>query len=225
MTATTAHQPDRARRGRGRPTGETSDDIQRRIIDVALRHFLASGFEAASIMQIAREAEVSRQLIHQKFGNKERLFEAVMHERENRFQEAAEMPIDPGMKADRDALVRYAEAVVSHLLQPWRIELERLTIAGLHLSPEMARAQYVTLCRMRQRLANFLDRLLLEQGISGADTLSAADDLRVMLIGQASPVVQGMIEAPSPEQRRDRITGMIDRFLRGLGVTDLPTRD
>ena len=50
---------------------------RRRILDAATREFSERGFDGARIVEIARRARVSKQLIHHHFHGKEALFNAV----------------------------------------------------------------------------------------------------------------------------------------------------
>src|SRR5262249_5541747 len=60
-------------------TDPRSDSAKRRqIIDGARRMFLAQGFDAASMSEIAREAGVSKGTLYVCFKSKEELFEAIV---------------------------------------------------------------------------------------------------------------------------------------------------
>ena len=52
-------------------------DMESRIIEAAKRVFVRKGYEAASMSDIAREAEIGRTALHYYFRTKERLFEAI----------------------------------------------------------------------------------------------------------------------------------------------------
>src|SRR5580692_9836301 len=53
---------------------------RRQIIEGARRVFLAQGFDAASMGEIARAAGVSKGTLYVYFDHKEQLFEAIVHE-------------------------------------------------------------------------------------------------------------------------------------------------
>src|SRR5262249_24397973 len=55
-------------------------DKRRQIIDGARTVFLAQGFDAASMGEIARKAGVSKGTLYVYFDSKESLFEAIAHE-------------------------------------------------------------------------------------------------------------------------------------------------
>src|SRR3974390_692038 len=59
----------------------TEDNTKRRqIVQGARAMFLARGFDAASMSDIARAAGVSKGTLYVYFENKEQLFEAIVHE-------------------------------------------------------------------------------------------------------------------------------------------------
>ena len=63
------------------PDSRGSEAAKRRqIIDGARRVFLAQGFDAASMGEIAREAGVSKGTLYVYFKSKEELFEAIVEE-------------------------------------------------------------------------------------------------------------------------------------------------
>src|SRR5580658_8185704 len=61
---------------------QTTDDSakRRQIVEGARSIFLAQGFDAASMSDIARAAGVSKGTLYVYFANKEQLFEAIVHE-------------------------------------------------------------------------------------------------------------------------------------------------
>jgi TetR/AcrR family transcriptional regulator, mexJK operon transcriptional repressor len=211
-------RPVVAARKRGRPTRHLSGAIRSRMVDVALRHFILSGFEGASIARIAREAGVSRQLIHQRYGNKTQLFDAVMIERETLFYAAAELPMSATSGPVYDTLFKYAETMVTHLLQPERVELARVMYGGLYRYPTIAKRHLQSQNRAAERIAAYLGRALIAAGVSGLDTLAAANDFRALLLGIPAPVVMGLTKPPGPTARRERIAGLVSRFMRGIGL-------
>ena len=62
--------------------GQVGEDNakRRQIVEGARQIFLAHGFDAASMNDIARTAGVSKGTLYVYFENKEQLFEAIVHE-------------------------------------------------------------------------------------------------------------------------------------------------
>ncbi|MEW5854109.1 MAG: TetR/AcrR family transcriptional regulator [Myxococcota bacterium] len=70
--------PQRTARRPGRPRHSSSEDTRARILDAALSSFAKSGFEGARLKEIADAADVHTALVHHYFGDKGRLYNAVM---------------------------------------------------------------------------------------------------------------------------------------------------
>jgi TetR/AcrR family transcriptional regulator len=64
------------RRARGRPVQSAVSDNE--LLEVALQSFAESGYEGASVREIARRLQVSHNLIPQRFGSKEKLWYAAI---------------------------------------------------------------------------------------------------------------------------------------------------
>src|ERR1700722_14591441 len=64
-----------------RPAPQAADDSakRRQIVEGARSIFLANGFDAASMNDIARASGVSKGTLYVYFTNKEQLFEAIVH--------------------------------------------------------------------------------------------------------------------------------------------------
>ena len=75
--------PSEARRG-GRPPAGTDPQKRQKILEGAGRVFSTLGFDAASMSDVAREAEVSKATLYVYFENKEQLFTSICAERRDR---------------------------------------------------------------------------------------------------------------------------------------------
>jgi len=90
MTAT-ARGPDEAggspararapRQGRGRPSLQRAQAIDKRVLESARLCFLANGFNGTTMDAIAEHAGVSKVTLYQRHADKEALMRAVLHER------------------------------------------------------------------------------------------------------------------------------------------------
>jgi AcrR family transcriptional regulator len=70
--------PPRSGRRPGRPRHSSSEDTRVRILDAALTAFANNGFEGARLKEIADAAGVHTALVHHYFGEKSRLYDAVL---------------------------------------------------------------------------------------------------------------------------------------------------
>lgn len=65
------------RRSRGRPRLEDAALIEGRLLDVALREFLAHGYGGTSLTRIVKAAGISKTTLYARFPSKEALFRAI----------------------------------------------------------------------------------------------------------------------------------------------------
>src|ERR1700727_1814719 len=89
----------------------------RQIVQGARSIFLAQGFDAASMNDIARSAGVSKGTLYVYFDNKEQLFQAIVQE-ECLFHAETTFNLDPGNHDVEGALTRVGVAYVEFLCQP-----------------------------------------------------------------------------------------------------------
>ena len=101
---------------RPRSSGRTRAK-RRQIIDGARAVFLAHGFDAASMGEIARQAGVSKGTLYVYFDSKEALFEAIVEE-ECRSQAEQVFALDPDDHDVAAVLTRLGRAYVQYLCRP-----------------------------------------------------------------------------------------------------------
>ena len=90
---------------------------RRQIVDGARAVFLAQGFDAASMNDIARAAGVSKGTLYVYFKNKEELFEAIV-EQECEAQAEGIFDLDPNDHDVEAVLTRLGVAYVKFLCRP-----------------------------------------------------------------------------------------------------------
>jgi len=125
-------------------TIEVQDNAKRRqIIDGARAVFLAQGFDAASMGEIARKAGVSKGTLYVYFDSKEALFEAITEEQ---CRQQAELVFD--LAADdhdvETVLKRLGLAFVGFLCRPEAIPRLRTVISIAERMPEVGSKFYET---------------------------------------------------------------------------------
>jgi AcrR family transcriptional regulator len=126
----------------GAKPGDRLDNAKRRqILDGARAIFLAQGYDAASMGEIARAAGVSKGTLYVYFDSKETLFQAIVDEA--CFAQAKEMfALDSADPDVEGALTRLGRAYVRFLCQPARIPGLRAVIAISERMPEMGKKFY-----------------------------------------------------------------------------------
>jgi AcrR family transcriptional regulator len=127
-----------------RPTTAGGDDDnakRRQIIDGARAVFLAQGFDAASMNDIARAAGVSKGTLYVYFSDKEHLFEAIV-EQECDAQAEGIFDLDPSDHDVEAVLTRMGIAYVKFLCRPEKASAIRTVIAIADRMPEVGRKFY-----------------------------------------------------------------------------------
>ena len=123
-----------------RQPGPDETPARQRILNAAFSAFMESGFAAASTLEIATRARVSKRELYALVGSKQEMLVACIRERARRLQ----MPADLPEPHDREALARTLETFGTQLLRevsdPTVIAVFRLAIAEAVRAPEVARA-------------------------------------------------------------------------------------
>ena len=126
-------------------TAPADDNAKRRqIIDGARRVFLAQGFDAASMGEIAKAAGVSKGTLYVYFENKEDLFQAIVGE-ECQAQAEQIFDLDPNDHDVEAVLTRLGNDYVNFLVRrPAGLSPLRTVIAIADRMPEVGRRFYAT---------------------------------------------------------------------------------
>lgn len=204
--------------GGAAPVAETSreDGAKRRqIIDGARRVFLADGFDAASMNEIARTAGVSKGTLYVYFPSKEALFEALIRE-EKRAQAEQTCDVDFANDDIESVLRQVGERLLDRLLRPASIAHMR-TVAGVAPKfPSIGRAFYEAGPEFgRQRLKSYLDRQVEAGRIRIDDTMLASTLFSEMCKAvHLLPVLLCVAEAPAAPVIGDHIAKATAVFLR-----------
>jgi AcrR family transcriptional regulator len=131
---------------------------RRQIMEGAREVFLAQGFDAASMGEIARKARVSKGTLYVYFDSKERLFEAIAHE-ECGAQAEAVFSLDPADHDVESVLTKLGCSFVKFLCRPGAMSPLRTVIAISDRMPEIGREFYETgpaegVAKLRQYLVS-----------------------------------------------------------------------
>ncbi|MDB5415735.1 MAG: Transcriptional regulator, TetR family [Rubritepida sp.] len=189
------------------------------LIRVAENVFLAQGYAAANMDDVARGARMSKKTLYQIFSSKEALFEAVMTD-----HLAPLLVVTPEeAEADlREGLTALLERAATHLLDERHVGIFRLISAEVKRTPELAEAFHRA---GPARGEGALERCLAVHAASGrlhiADTAVAAGMLFGLAIGEPHMrMILGQREAPTAEEISARVAKAVDIFLNGTLVRD-----
>src|SRR5271155_3269901 len=187
---------------------------QRQIIDGARAVFLAKGFDAASMNDIARAAGVSKGTLYVYFKHKEELFEAIV-EQECDAQAEGIFDLDPNDHDVEAVLTRLGVAYVKFLCRPEKASAVRTVIAIADRMPEVGRKFYESgPARGIAQFAEYIAAQVEEGALVVEDCEIAAAQL--MEACQAmifKSMVFNFASAPSPERIEHVVRIAIKTFL------------
>ena len=121
---------------------EGSDEIavRARILDAAFAAFTESGYAAASTLEIATRARVSKRELYALVGNKQEMLIACISARAGRFQVPADFPVPHDRKTLAQVLASFGTQLIREITDPTVIAVFRLAIAEALHAPEVAQA-------------------------------------------------------------------------------------
>ncbi len=205
--------PTQATAKRRQPRSEETPARQR-IVEAAFSTFMESGFAAASMLEIATRARVSKRELYALVGSKQEMLVACIRERARRLQ----MP-DLPEPHDRQGLARTLETFGAQLLRevsdPTVIAVFRLAIAEAVRAPEVARAlNSLGVETSRAALREVMTRAR-SAGLVSGDTSGMAEYFAGLLWGNLKVgLLLRVAERPSPREIARRARDATAAFLK-----------
>jgi TetR/AcrR family transcriptional regulator of autoinduction and epiphytic fitness len=192
--------PSEARRG-GRPPAGTDPLKRQQILDGAGRVFSTLGFDAASMSDVAREAEVSKATLYVYFENKEQLFTRICAERRDR-NIAELMALLDTSRPLETVLIEFGSEAMRRLSQPFVIAAHRIVIGVAERMPEIGREFYEAgPIRMGEAMAAFLDHHVAAGRLRIEDThLAAAQLFELVQATIFRPRLYGVVQEPASNE-------------------------
>ncbi|HEX4330881.1 MAG TPA: TetR/AcrR family transcriptional regulator [Usitatibacter sp.] len=209
----------------GRPSLEESGRLADRILDAATELFLAEGYGATSIEQVARLARVSKRTFYSRFDDKAALFGAVLHRIVEGLKPAGEVPLIEGRNLAA-ILQRLAELILRAALAPQAIAVHRLIVGESARFPALAAAVNRNAATEEgvALIASLLEREARAGTIKLDDPHFAASHFLHMVITVPQRVAMGL-EKPMTEAELRKWPGKVVRlFLEGVGSRRSPIR-
>lgn len=214
MTASTESTPDTTTSPGAARTRE--DGAKRRqILDGARRVFLSTGFDGASMNEVARAAAVSKGTLYVYFASKEELFAALL--RDEKLDQAEQIcRFDDDGPDLRTNLKEFGTRFLRLLLRPDSLAHLRTVMAVAPKFPEIGRAYYEAGPETgRRRLARYLDRHVAAGLLAIPDTLVAAQQFgELCKSGILLEVLLSVGPPPSPADIERHVGTAVDLFLR-----------
>jgi AcrR family transcriptional regulator len=195
-------------------SGAEDSAKRRQIVDGARAMFLAQGFDAASMNDIARAAGVSKGTLYVYFANKEELFEAIVEE-ECDAQAEGIFKLDPNDHDVEAVLTRLGVGYVKSLCRPEKASAIRTVIAIADRMPELGRRFYESgpaagIARLAAYLAAQVDAGVLAVADYQVAAAQFMESCQAMLF---RPMVFNFAPAPSQEQVERGVRIAVSVFL------------
>src|SRR5215468_3549098 len=114
--------------------------VRERILEAAFAAFMKSGYAAASTLEIASRARVSKRELYALVGNKQQMLSACITDRSRRMEVPADLPVPRDRETLTHVLSSFGAQLVREVSDPAVIAVFRLAIAEAVHAPEVARA-------------------------------------------------------------------------------------
>lgn len=119
---------------------EGDDPVRQRILRAAMETFLEHGFAAATTLEIATRAKVSKRELYAVVGNKQEMLAACIAGRGRRMRLPEGLPSLTDTESLRSALTQYGTTLLRELTDPRVLAVFRLAISESKRSPGVARS-------------------------------------------------------------------------------------
>ena len=210
-----------ARKGAAAPAEQTraearTEQLTNRLLEAATKLFMEKGFEATSMVEIARHAHASKETFYRYFPTKEELFREVVYSRAKLFVEemsAVLVSHDPPAKA----LTSFGELMLGRILTIEATALHRILSMERERFPELRGVFHE---KGPARVHAALSRYLAEQVAKGTlRKMSPAVAARQFFDLVAAEMLTNVNIAgrpnPTKAQLRRRVKEAVDCFLYG----------
>ena len=113
--------------------------MRERILEAAFTTFVKNGYAAASTIEIATRARVSKRELYALVGNKQEMLIACIGGRAQRLRQAADVPLPRDRETLAEILASFGAQLIREVSDPTVIAVFRLAIAETARAPEVAR--------------------------------------------------------------------------------------
>jgi AcrR family transcriptional regulator len=130
------------RRSPSKARQENSDEaaVRERILDAAFAAFMKTGYAAASTLEIATRARVSKRELYALVGNKQEMLIECIRARATRLKIPADLPVPHDRETLAQVLTSFGTQLLREITDPTVVTVFRLAIADAGRAPEVARA-------------------------------------------------------------------------------------
>lgn len=211
---------DTAELPQSRPVEAEEDNAKRRqIVDGARSVFLARGFDAASMGDIAKAAGVSKGTLYVYFKDKDELFGAIVHG-ECAMQAEGVFEFDHGDHDVEQVLLRHGQAFVRNIGDPNRMSSLRTVIAVAERMPDLGRKVYETGPAVATAKLTAYLRSQVDAGVLAIDDceVAAAQFIETCHATMFKPMLFNFARPPTPERIAHVVGIAVRTFLAAYKV-------
>jgi AcrR family transcriptional regulator len=199
-----------------RPQGDGDEAaVRERILEAAFTAFMKNGYAAASTIEIATRARVSKRELYALVGNKQEMLIACIGGRARRLQLAADLPIPRDRETLAEILSSFGAQLISEVSDPTVIAVFRLAIAETTQAPEVARTLDA---RGREATRTALRKIMTqaqEFGLIEGRAIDLVEQFYGLLWGDLMiGLLLGVADRPPPREIASRARRASKAFLR-----------
>jgi TetR/AcrR family transcriptional repressor of mexJK operon len=203
------------------PDLSRSDAKRRAILDVASEVFLAQGYAATSMSEIAAKLGGSKGTLYNYFRSKEELFSAFITDICQGRAVAIFDPLPPigEGRSVRESLIDLGLSLLTFLWTEQLVTLHRLIFAEVGRFPEIGRMFYEAGPRRGEvRFTEYFEAAMAAGHIPPSDPTVAGQRLKDLVLSDVYlRTMWGVLEPLSPEALREHVVRSVDIFLRAFG--------
>jgi AcrR family transcriptional regulator len=195
-------------------TKDAHDDKRDRILHAAMETFREHGFAAATTLDIATRARVSKRELYAFVGNKQEMLIACIMERAKRLQAPADMPVPRDRQTLAAVLASFGTQLLREVSEPTVIAVFRLAIAEAIYAPEVAQAlDSIGRETSRAALRKIMARAQTSRLLDGRPAQLAEQFGGLLWCDLMVSLLLGVAERPSPHEFGRRAHNAAAAFL------------
>ncbi len=196
----------------GRPTASELERRKRRVLDVATELFLKNGYTATSLSDIARKAQVATRTVYQHFGDKEKIFTAIVDKR----IKGEELKLE-GIADDQslfDVLMKVAEYACGMSFDQQAVPFTRLMIAESTRFPKLMQGITQSIeDRFWDNVGHAFKTLAARGDIPGGDQREAVQFFIDLILGLAP--LHAIMNPPYDGPSKAELEGKVRLYILG----------
>ena len=194
------------------------EDARSRILGAAMATFMEHGFGAATTLEIATRAKVSKRELYALVGNKEQMLAACVAGRGRRMRLPDDFPAPTDAASFRFALVRYGVTLLRELYDPAVLEVFRLGISEAKRSPGVAHSiEEFGRKPAKASLESLLRSALAARLLADEELATMMSRYQGMLLGDRVWILLGTSAPPNSTEMKHRAEDVADLFLKLYG--------